>query len=141
MSKEAIKELSLKDFLNKSIDRSSKEKEEDQIEIPGWGKIPVKRPTNDQTLDFLNAQANSVKFDKKGNITETDLRVLTDSAVQYVYFACPYLQEPELQEAHEIKDPFDIPIKVFGIENVVDIANLIHEKFSGEKIRRSIKNS
>ncbi|EKQ51395.1 MULTISPECIES: hypothetical protein [unclassified Clostridium] len=139
--KKEINEMSFEDFLNKSIDRSGKQKNEEKIDIPGWGSVPFRRPNNDQILDYLNAQGNAIKFNKDGLIMGTDLKSLSESAAEFIYFTCPYLQNTSLQEAHEVKDPLDTAIKIFGVENVVDIANLILKKFNIEKtIRKSIKN-
>jgi hypothetical protein len=139
--KKELKELTLDEFINKAVEKCESQKKELKIPILDFGLITFKRPTNDQTLDYINAQGNSIRFSSDGKILGTDLVNLSKAASELIYFICPYLQNTDLQEALGIKDPLDMPIKVFGIENLIDIANLINNKFGlGKKIKKSIKN-
>lgn len=140
-TKEELKELTLDDFINKAVERNNNKKDEQKIEISGYGLVNFKAPTADQKLEYMNASANAVKIDREGSIIGTDLIILNESAKRFIYFTCPYLKNPELQEVLEIKDPLDVVTKVFGVENLIDIATKIQNAFGdGNKVKRTVKN-
>jgi len=139
--KQEIKKLSIEEFIGKALEKDSNRKNEDEILIPGYGPVTFKRPTENQSLEYLNASANAIKIDRNGTILSTDLIHMTESAKSFIYFTCPFLQDADLQEALSIKDPLDTPSKIFGQENLIDIANIIQQKFGdGMKVKRAIKN-
>lgn len=140
-NKNELKKLSLDEFINKVLEKDANKKKEEEIDIPEYGLVTFTRPTDDRSLEYLNASANAVKIDREGTIQSTDLIFMNEAAKQFIYFSCPYLQNTDLQEALNIKDPLDTPAKVFGANNLIDIANLIKQKFGdGTKVKRTIKN-
>jgi len=140
-NKNELKKLSLDEFINKVLEKDANKKKEEEINIPEYGLVTFTRPTDDRSLEYLNASANAVKIDREGTIQSTDLIFMNEAAKQFIYFSCPYLQNTDLQEALNIKDPLDTPAKVFGANNLIDIANLIKQKFGdGTKVKRTIKN-
>ena len=140
-NKNELKKLSLDEFINKVLEKDANKKKEEEIDIPEYGLVTFTRPTDDRSLEYLNASANAVKIDREGTIQSTDLIFMNEAAKPFIYFSCPYLQNTDLQEALNIKDPLDTPAKVFGANNLIDIANLIKQKFGdGTKVKRTIKN-
>ena len=137
---EVVQQLSTKEKLQLGRILWDETKEE-EIDIPEYGLVTFTRPTDDRSLEYLNASANAVKIDREGTIQSTDLIFMNEAAKPFIYFSCPYLQNTDLQEALNIKDPLDTPAKVFGANNLIDIANLIKQKFGdGTKVKRTIKN-
>ncbi len=137
-----LKKLSLEEFINQGLERESSKKKEADIPIEGWGVITFIKPTEDNLLEFLNAQANAIKMNKDEEIIGTNLRAITEAAKGFIYFSCPYLQNPELHKAWGIQDPLDVPVKAFGVENLPNIANKIKDTFGdGKKTKKKIKNS
>ena len=140
-NKAELKKLSLDEFINKVLEKDANKKKEEEIDIPEYGLVTFTRPTDDRSLEYLNASANAVKIDREGTIQSTDLIFMNEAAKTFIYFSCPYLQNTDLQEALNIKDPLDTPAKVFGSNNLIDIANIIKQKFGdGTKVKRTIKN-
>jgi hypothetical protein len=142
-NKQINKKITMDEFIQKALERKTNRKSEEEINIPGYGLITFKRPTDEQSLEYLNNSAKAIKVDKEGNVFETNLIILNEAAKEFIYFTCPYLQNTDLQETLGIKDPFDTPAEVFGSENLADIAAMIQEKFSdndGMKIKKAIKN-
>lgn len=136
-----LKKLSLAEFINQGIEKESKMKKEVDIQIEGCGIVTFIKPTQDRLLEFINAQANSVRMNKDEEIIGTNLICLIEAAKEFIYFCCPFLQDAELQKAWNIVDPLDTPSKAFGIENLAGIANQIKDAFGDEKeTRKKIKN-
>lgn len=140
-NKTELKKLSLNEFINKALEKDANKKKEEDIDIPEYGLVTFTRPTDEDSLEYLNASANAVKIDSEGTIQSTDLIFMNEAAKSFIYSSCPFLQNTELQEALNIKDPLDTPAKVFGSNNLINIANIIKQKFGdGTKVKRTIKN-
>lgn len=136
-----LKKLSLAEFINQGIEKESKTKKEVDLPIEGCGIVTFIKPTQDRLLEFMNAQANAVRMNKEEEIIGTNLIHLTEASKEFIYFCCPYLQNPELQKAWDIVDPLDTPVKAFGIENLIAIASQVKEAFGDEKVtKQKIKN-
>ncbi|NOW07858.1 hypothetical protein [Clostridium beijerinckii] len=137
-----LKKLSLEEFINQGLERESRKKKEMDIPIDGFGLITFIKPSEDNLLEFLNAQANAIKMNKEEEIIGTNLRSITEAAKEFIYFSCPFLQNTELHKAWGIQDPFDAAVKAFGVENLPNIANQIKDTFGdGKKTKKKIKNS
>lgn len=140
-TEKTLKKLSLAEFINQGIEKESKVKKEVDLPIEGCGIVTFVKPTQDRLLEFLNSQANSVRMNKNEEIIGTNLIYLTEASKEFIYFCCPFLQNPELQKAWDIVDPLDTPVKAFGIENLIGIANQIKDAFGDEKeTKNKIKN-
>lgn len=139
--KAEVKKISLEDFIKKGLEKSEGIKKEADINIEGYGLITFIRPTEDNLLEFLDAQANAIKMNKDEEIIGTNYKLLTNAAREFIYFSCPLLQNPDLHKAWGIKDPLDAPIKAFGIENLSSIAKQIKDTFGdGAKTKEQLKN-
>lgn len=136
-----LKKISLEDFIKKGLERSEGIKKEANINIEGYGFITFIRPIEDNILEFLDAQANAIKMNKDEEIIGTNYKLLTNAAREFIYFSCPFLQNPDLHKAWGIKDPLDAPAKAFGIENLSGIAKQIKDEFGdGKKTKEDLKN-
>ena len=139
--KAEVKKISLEDFIKKGLEKSEGIKKEADINIEGYGLITFIRPTEDNLLEFLDAQANAIKMNKDEEIIGTNYKLLTNAAREFIYFSCPLLQNPDLHKAWGIKDHLDAPIKAFGIENLSSIAKQIKDTFGdGAKTKEQLKN-
>jgi hypothetical protein len=138
--KKVLKKLSLDEFINKGLEKETNRKKEVDINIEGLGPVTFTKPTEDEMLEFLNAQANSFKINKNEEIIGSDLISLTAASKGFIYFHCPFLQNTQLHEAWGIKDPLDTPARAFGIENLPDIAGRIKDAFEDPTVKTKIKN-
>ncbi|WP_017211846.1 hypothetical protein [Clostridium beijerinckii] len=136
-----MNKISLEDFIKKGLEKSEGIRKEADIEIEGYGSITFVRPTEDNILEYLDAQANAIKMNKNEEIIGTDYKLLANASKEFIYFSCPFLQNPELHKAWGIKDPLDAPVKAFGVENLAGIAKKIKEAFGdGKKTKEKLKN-
>ncbi len=139
MAKSKGKVITIEDFIKKATERQSNKKMFADIET-GMGLLRFKRPSDNQLLSYMNEVAKGVKGDKDGNVIETNLGVMYEAGKELIYNTCEYLHNEELHKALDIVDPLDA-VKVFGINEVVEISGQIADEFNTEDIQAKIKNS
>lgn len=83
--KAEVKKISLEDFIKKGLEKSEGIKKEADINIEGYGLITFIRPTEDNLLEFLDAQANAIKMNKDEEIIGTNYKLLTNAAREFIY--------------------------------------------------------
>lgn len=134
------KKLTLEDFKAKAIDKFKNRKLVADIEVEGFGLIPFNRPSDNDMLEYLNGAARGAKI-KDGEVKETDLLPVAEASKKLVYKCCNFLHDSELQESIEAVDPYDTPSKVFGLTNVISLAEKITDIFGASEVKSDIKNS
>ncbi|KYH35831.1 hypothetical protein CLTEP_02240 [Clostridium tepidiprofundi DSM 19306] len=132
------KKLTLDDFRKKALQREKAKKLFTFIDVDGFGEIRFERPTDNEILRYMNECARAVKVDEKGNVTEQDLSITFEASKELVYVCCPFLQDRELREELDIKDPLDVVSKIFGINGTIEIASQIVEEFEGGKLTEQV---
>ncbi|EPY2283510.1 hypothetical protein ACTQ4P_05645 [Clostridium sporogenes] len=142
------KKITLEDFIKKATDRYNKRKKVVEIEIKGVGTLVFKRPTDSELLEFKDTLANSVKMSKgstsKGStIDKLDYKKMLEASKELVYKSCEYLHNTELMQDLDCAEPYDIPIKIFGIDGTIELAQRINEEFEdiNADVEKTIKNS
>jgi len=138
------KKLTLEDFRRKAIEKNKNKLMFKDIEVEGYGKITFKRPTENEILTYMDKVANAITTDENENVTGQDMTMMLEAAKELIYPNCDFLQDKELHEALEIKDPLDIVTKVFGVQGAMNIACKIMDVFEGakaqEQAEQEIKN-
>lgn len=132
--------LTLEDFRRKALNNKKNKLMVKEIEIEGFGKVPFKRPTDDDSLEYLNLAARAVKANKNGEIVDSNISLLATAAKELVYKCCDYLHDNELQEEYECEDPYDIVFKIFGISETMDLAEKLIDGFDAKEVKEDIKN-
>ena len=132
--------LTLEDFINKAKNKYQNRKMSIDIEVDDFGPITFNRPSDSDFLEYINELAKSVRADKQGNIHDTDLTIIAEASNVLVYKTCPYLHNKDLQTALEVFDPLETPSKLFGVTNVIDIAEKISDAFESAQITDKVKN-
>ena len=90
-------------------------------------------------LEYLNGAARGAKI-KDGEVKETDLLPVAEASKKLVYKCCNFLHDAELQESIEAVDPYDTPSKIFGLTNVISLAEKITDIFGASDVKSDIKN-
>ncbi|QEK12578.1 hypothetical protein FQB35_09705 [Crassaminicella thermophila] len=132
------KKLTLDDFRKKALQREKAKKLFTFIDVEDFGEIRFERPTNNEILRYMNECARAVKTDEKGKVIEQDLTIMFEASKELVYTCCEFLQDRELREELEIKDPLDVVSKIFGINGTIEIASQIIEEFEGRKLAEEV---
>ncbi|MBY6846793.1 hypothetical protein HYI19_18540 [Clostridium botulinum] len=135
--------ITLKDFIKKATDKYNNRKKVAEIEVEGFGLLTFKRPSDSDLLKFKDILANSIKMNKDKSIDKLDYGKMLDASKELVYGSCEFLHNNELMEALECGEPFDIAVKIFGIDDTIELAQKINEAFEGDKTETEeiIKNS
>ena len=109
--------LSAKDLINKRQLIEDKKESQIEIEVPETGAFLFRLPTIN---DYQDAQA------KAKNRTDDD----TMPNKYLIYTCCiePALNDKDLQDAYECKEPIDIIDKLFMIGEVSSIAQILVDK-------------
>lgn len=134
------KKLTLEDFRKKALDNKKNKLMVKEIEVEGFGAVPFKRPSDNASLEYLNAAAKAVKSNKNGEIVDSNISVLANAAKELVYKCCDYLHDVELQEEYECQEPYDIVFEIFGISETMDLADKLTDKFDIKEVKEDIKN-
>lgn len=134
MSKESNKKATLQDFLAKKLKKKEDSNKTTDIYVTSMDRIlTVKSPKEDDILDLLDVVGDKPKT---GEATAEFLKLF--------YNYCPELQDTELHEALEIKDPYDVCNVLFDLKDKNEIIDQF-SKFIGvskkkKKADEEIKN-
>ncbi|WP_061294050.1 hypothetical protein [Clostridium botulinum] len=134
------KKITLEDFIKKATDKYNNRKKVADIEVEGFGVLTFKRPSDSDLLKFKDILANSVKLSKDESIDKLDYGKMLDASKELVYSSCEFLHSNELMEALKCGEPFDIPVKTFGIDGTIQLAQRINEQFEDSNAEAIIKN-
>lgn len=111
MSKQSNKKATLTDFLAKKLQKEQEQNKTLDIKISSMERtITVKKPTDEAILDYIDDIGDG-----------KNIRLVLDETMKLVYRHCPELQNTELHEALEIKDPYDVINVLFDIQDKQEI--------------------
>lgn len=132
MSKKNVK-ATISDFLAKKLKKEEDQNKTLDIKITSMdGKtITVKKPSEEDLLNYIE-DLGDTKSAKKA-ITET---------MKLIYRNCPDLQDKELHEACEIKNPYDITNVLFTFEDKQEIMEQFNKfvGFKADNLEEEVKN-
>ncbi|WP_099192224.1 hypothetical protein [Tepidibacter mesophilus] len=131
--------LTLEVFRKKAIEKEQQRIKFTDIEVDGFGLVRFNRPTDNQLIEYSNRISNAFKFNKKGEVLGQDLTEIYEANKELVYITCEFLQDKKLRESLEIKDPMDMPFKVFGIDETQNLADKIDKAFSSESVKEKVE--
>ncbi len=124
----------LSDFLAKKLKKEEDQNKTLDISVSSMGgkTFSVKKPTDNQIMDFIE-ELGDTKSAKKA-IEET---------MKLIYKNCKDLQDKELHEALEIKDPYSIIDVLFDFKDKQEIMEQFNTftGFKADNIDEEIKNS
>ena len=137
---EEQKELTLDDFISKSLDCLNNRKDVEYLLVKGLGKIPFSRPSDNELLKYLNASAKGAALDEEGKAKMIDMTPIAIASKTLVYQSCKYLHDKRLLEKADVEEPFDVAFKLFGISETIDLAGRISDIFGSNEVSKKIKN-
>lgn len=125
------KKATIQDFLAKKIKKEENKSATIDVTVTSMEKtITLKKPTEEQILDYANEIGDN-----------SNLRVNLEANRKLIYICCDELNNPELHELLEVKDPFDVPRVLFDMEDVKEIMEQFKQLISHKKVESEIKNS
>jgi hypothetical protein len=130
MSKETCVKATLNDFLAKKIKKDENKNRTIDVYVTSMDKtLTLSNPSEEQILDYAEAIGDN-----------TDLKANLEANRYLIYKCCNELQDNELHDALEIKDPLDVPRVLFDMEDVQEIMNQFNELLTHKDINEEIKN-
>ncbi|WP_435789625.1 hypothetical protein [Clostridium sp.] len=140
------KKLTLADFAKKATDKYNNRKMTIEVEIEGMGgTVTFTRPSQNDLLVYMSKNTKAIKSEigdnGKSRVAEMDFVLMTDAAVTLVYNSCAFLHDAEFQKSLGVVDPYDIVLKVFSTDKLMEIANQISDEFNNnDEVIENIKN-
>ena len=130
MSKETSVKATLNDFLTKKIQKEENKNKTIDVYVTGMDKtLTLINPSEEQILDYAAAIGDN-----------SNLKANLEANRKLIYKCCKELQNPELHDLLEVKDPFDVPRVLFDMEDVQEIMNQFNDLLSHKNISEEIKN-
>ncbi|NRT32440.1 hypothetical protein BJV38_004975 [Clostridium beijerinckii] len=134
MSKESNKKATLKDFLAKKLNKEQEANKTTDIYVTSMDRtLTVRKPKDSDIMDLIDDLGDNPKNS-----------VASKEILHLFYNYCPELQDVELHEALEIKDPYDTIDVLFDYKDKNEIIKQFSE-FIGtakkiEEVNEEIKN-
>jgi len=129
-AKKEFRPATLQDFLSKKIKMKEDETKTKDIYVTSMDKtLTMAKPTESQIIAYANELGDG-----------KDLEMRLEANRKLIYNCCRYLQQPEVLEGLELKDPYDIARTLFDIDDVKEIMNGMTSLISNKRIEEEIKN-
>lgn len=154
------------EFLEKVRNYEEKKVKVAVINIEDFGEIEVQRPTASEMLKYQKEMLSAIKDveldNKKTDDTEMpetdtdkmkkikvdtnniDYEKFAKASSAFVYHSCSYIRNKAVRDMYPNIAFEDIPLNLFGENNIISIASQIYNAFNGKKetkvIAETIKN-
>jgi hypothetical protein len=130
MSKQANKKATLQDFLSKKIKKEENKNKTIDVYVTSMDKtITLKKPSEERIFEYINDIGDN-----------SDFKTVIDANKKMIYDCCEELHNPELLEALELKDPYDIPNVLFELGDIKEIMNQFNSLIGNQNVEEEIKN-
>lgn len=132
------------EFIAKVREKENNKVKSTEIEIKDIGKVTFIRPSESIILKFNNNLAKCYR----GNIHENenigvenvDIELMSSISSEFVYNSCPFFKEKELREMYKEYEFYDIPLIVFGNDEVIRVAVELNNIFKGIDLKKEIED-
>lgn len=149
--------MDLQEFIRKAREKESKKLKITQIEIEGFGLVEFQRPALKDILNYVDDISNATETEievigeteegepkTKETVKNQDMKKILEASSKFVYLSCSLLRSKEVRAEFKVGDPYELPVEVFGFDEVIEVAGEILEVFNGnkeiKKIDEEIKN-
>lgn len=153
------------EFLEKVRNYEEKKVKFAVINVEDFGEIEVQRPTASEMLKYQKEMLSAIKdveldsnkaddeipetdADKmkkiKMDTNNIDYEKFAKASSAFVYHSCSYIRNKAVRDMYPNIAFEDIPLNLFGENNIISIASQIYNAFNGKKetkeITETIKN-
>lgn len=141
--------MTLQEFIKKA-----KEKEDNKIkivhlEVEEFGEIEFIRPKESDLIKFNNDLASCIDVEYKGinneeerekgiDIESFDFSRYAAVSSEFIYKCCSFLREKEVRDMYSDTEFYDIPLVIFGQNEVIKIASELNNQFKGIETRKEV---
>lgn len=148
--------MTLEQFIQKVREKEESKIKITTLQIENFGEVEFERPNTSVMLKFqkeIMASYNSeiTETEDEGNqeakkIKTSDIEMdkFAKASSVFVYNSCSMLRTKEVREIYKKNHPEDIPLELFGMNEVIAIAVDVFNKFEGRKevaeVEEDVKN-
>lgn len=136
------------DFLERVMKYEDQKVKVATIEVEDFGEMEVQRPSASVMLEYqkeLFASMKDVNVEQKEsdtekeskinlNTAEVDIEKLAKASSAFVYKCCSQLREKAIRDLYPKIAFEEIPLNLFGENNINAIAQNIYKVFKGKKV-------
>lgn len=148
--------MTLEQFIQKVREKEESKIKITTLQIENFGEVEFERPNTSVMLKFqkeimasYNSEITETEDEenqevKKIKTSDIEMDKFAKASSVFVYNSCSMLRTKEIREIYKKNHPEDIPLELFGMNEVIAIAVDIFNKFEGRKevteVEEDVKN-
>ena len=148
--------MTLERFIQKVREKEESKIKITTLQIENFGEVEFERPNTSVMLKFqkeimasYNSEITETEDEenqevKKIKTSDIEMDKFAKASSVFVYNSCSMLRTKEIREIYKKNHPEDIPLELFGMNEVIAIAVDIFNKFEGRKevteVEEDVKN-
>ena len=148
--------MTLEQFIPKVREKEESKIKITTLQIENFGEVEFERPNTSVMLKFqkeimasYNSEITETEDEenqevKKIKTSDIEMDKFAKASSVFVYNSCSMLRTKEIREIYKKNHPEDIPLELFGMNEVIAIAVDVFNKFEGRKevteVEEDVKN-
>lgn len=148
--------MTLEQFIQKVREKEENKIKITTLQIENFGEVEFERPNTSVMLKFqkeimasYNSEITETEDEenqevKKIKTSDIEMDKFAKASSVFVYNSCSMLRTKEIREIYKKNHPEDIPLELFGMNEVIAIAVDVFNKFEGRKevteVEEDVKN-
>lgn len=148
--------MTLEQFIQKVREKEESKIKITTLQIENFGEVEFERPNTSVMLKFqkeimasYNSEITETEDEenqevKKIKTSDIEMDKFAKASSVFVYNSCSMLRTKEIREIYKKNHPEDIPLELFGMNEVIAIAVDVFNKFEGRKevaeVEEDVKN-
>ena len=148
--------MTLEQFIQKVREKEESKIKITTLQIENIGEVEFERPNTSVMLKFqkeimasYNSEITETEDEenqevKKIKTSDIEMDKFAKASSVFVYNSCSMLRTKEIREIYKKNHPEDIPLELFGMNEVIAIAVDVFNKFEGRKevteVEEDVKN-
>lgn len=148
--------MTLEQFIQKVRGKEESKIKITTLQIENFGEVEFERPNTSVMLKFqkeimasYNSEITETEDEenqevKKIKTSDIEMDKFAKASSVFVYNSCSMLRTKEIREIYKKNHPEDIPLELFGMNEVIAIAVDVFNKFEGRKevteVEEDVKN-
>ena len=141
--------MTLEEFIKKAKEKENNKIKIVHLEVKEFGKIEFIRPKESDLIKFNNDLASCIDVEYKGidneeerekgiGIESFDFSKYATVSSEFIYKCCSFLREKEVRDMYPDTEFYNIPLVVFGQNEVIKIASELNNQFKGIETRKEV---
>lgn len=148
--------MTLEQFIQKVREKEESKIKITTLQIENFGEVEFERPNTSVMLKFqkeimasYNSEITETEDEenqevKKIKTSDIEMDKFAKASSVFIYNSCSILRTKEIREIYKKNHPEDIPLELFGMNEVIAIAVDVFNKFEGRKevteVEEDVKN-